>query len=108
MKDYIMCFFFFSSRRRHTRLQGDWSSNVCSSDLIHVHDRRAAAELAREDGHPDEARGLVLRRDGQHGLSPALEPRAARRDPPGGRVAHGDVERSDDETADAAAPVAVR
>src|SRR5256885_6907975 len=31
------CFFFFSSRRRHTRLQGDWSSDVCSSDL----DRRA-------------------------------------------------------------------
>src|ERR1039457_3027495 len=28
-----MCFFFFSSRRRHTRLQGDWSSDVCSSDL---------------------------------------------------------------------------
>src|SRR5256885_6736004 len=27
-----MCF-FFSSRRRHTRLQGDWSSDVCSSDL---------------------------------------------------------------------------
>src|SRR5256885_4920497 len=23
---------FFSSRRRHTRLQGDWSSDVCSSD----------------------------------------------------------------------------
>src|SRR2546426_2898023 len=28
-------FFFFSSRRRHTRLQGDWSSDVCSSDLAH-------------------------------------------------------------------------
>src|SRR5205807_10180841 len=28
-----VCFFFFSSRRRHTRLQGDWSSDVCSSDL---------------------------------------------------------------------------
>src|SRR5688500_19293510 len=28
-----MCFFFFSSRRRHTILQGDWSSDVCSSDL---------------------------------------------------------------------------
>src|SRR5256885_11972521 len=27
------CLFFFSSRRRHTRLQGDWSSDVCSSDL---------------------------------------------------------------------------
>src|SRR5688500_19759112 len=25
--------FFFSGRRRHTRLQGDWSSDVCSSDL---------------------------------------------------------------------------
>src|SRR5207248_8951293 len=26
--------FFFSSRRRHTRSYGDWSSDVCSSDLI--------------------------------------------------------------------------
>src|SRR5256885_11414323 len=31
-----VCFFFFSSRRRHTRLQGDWSSDVCSSDLVSV------------------------------------------------------------------------
>src|SRR2546426_5974365 len=30
----FFCFFFFSSRRRHTRLQGDWSSDVCSSDLF--------------------------------------------------------------------------
>src|SRR5688500_20176970 len=30
----ISTFFFFSSRRRHTRLQGDWSSDVCSSDLL--------------------------------------------------------------------------
>src|SRR5215213_1417329 len=28
-----MVFFFFSSRRRHTRLVSDWSSDVCSSDL---------------------------------------------------------------------------
>src|SRR3989475_11741094 len=27
-------FFFFSSRRRHTRFDCDWSSDVCSSDLI--------------------------------------------------------------------------
>src|SRR5690625_5775127 len=27
-------FFFFSSRRRHTRWPRDWSSDVCSSDLI--------------------------------------------------------------------------
>src|SRR2546426_3889843 len=33
MSDDILSFFFFSSRRRHTRLQGDWSSDVCSSDL---------------------------------------------------------------------------
>src|SRR5207248_5360733 len=30
----LFCFFFFfSSRRRHTRSYGDWSSDVCSSDL---------------------------------------------------------------------------
>src|SRR5579863_7963051 len=28
-----MSIFFFSSRRRHTRWTGDWSSDVCSSDL---------------------------------------------------------------------------
>src|SRR2546426_590231 len=32
--EHLSGFFFFSSRRRHTRLQGDWSSDVCSSDLI--------------------------------------------------------------------------
>src|SRR5258706_16170622 len=29
----FIVFFFFSSRRRHTRLVSDWSSDVCSSDL---------------------------------------------------------------------------
>src|SRR5438309_3865310 len=29
----VSCFFFFSSRRRHTRWNCDWSSDVCSSDL---------------------------------------------------------------------------
>src|SRR5690606_40233664 len=28
------CQFFFSSRRRHTRFSRDWSSDVCSSDLV--------------------------------------------------------------------------
>src|SRR5438876_1626146 len=32
-KDDWYIFFFFSSRRRHTRWTGDWSSDVCSSDL---------------------------------------------------------------------------
>src|SRR2546421_5074760 len=30
---FISDFFFFSSRRRHTRSDRDWSSDVCSSDL---------------------------------------------------------------------------
>src|ERR1039457_399471 len=32
--DCLCVVFFFSSRRRHTRLQGDGSSDVCSSDLV--------------------------------------------------------------------------
>src|SRR5256885_11682096 len=39
-KNYKSSFFFFSSRRRHTRLQGDWSSDVCSSDLSSPHGQR--------------------------------------------------------------------
>src|SRR5690606_8105905 len=31
--DFFDLFFFFSSRRRHTRFSRDWSSDVCSSDL---------------------------------------------------------------------------
>src|SRR5690242_20866006 len=45
---YLFCFFFFSSRRRHTRLTCDWSSDVCSSDLagaaiLTLYDEVAAA-----------------------------------------------------------------
>src|SRR5690554_3192177 len=31
---FVFFFFFFSSRRRHTRCGRDWSSDVCSSDLL--------------------------------------------------------------------------
>src|SRR4030066_2298474 len=35
MPFYVICIlFFFSSRRRHTRFKCDWSSDVCSSDLL--------------------------------------------------------------------------
>src|SRR2546429_5398718 len=39
MMIHVICvttisFFFFSSRRRHTRCSRDWSSDVCSSDLV--------------------------------------------------------------------------
>src|SRR5207249_6495804 len=37
-------FFFFSSRRRHTRSKRDWSSDVCSSDL----DYAAALSIAQQ------------------------------------------------------------
>src|SRR5205807_5665722 len=39
---------FFSSRRRHTRLQGDWSSDVCSSDLFLLATGKGLA--GKEDG----------------------------------------------------------
>src|SRR5690606_39730667 len=32
--DGFFSLFFFSSRRRHTRFSRDWSSDVCSSDLL--------------------------------------------------------------------------
>src|SRR5437762_5998979 len=38
-KSVFCCVFFFSSRRRHTRYIGDWSSDVCSSDLLSPADR---------------------------------------------------------------------
>src|SRR2546426_2212249 len=47
-----MYFFFFSSRRRHTRLQGDWSSDVCSSDLEELD-----VVVARKIGVPAELAG---------------------------------------------------
>src|SRR5207302_7355029 len=31
---FVFVYFFFSSRRRHTRFSRDWSSDVCSSDLV--------------------------------------------------------------------------
>src|SRR5260370_29894575 len=41
----MLMFFFFSSRRRHTRFKCDWSSDVCSSDLV-LEDR----DLAHVEG----------------------------------------------------------
>src|SRR5256885_6891545 len=43
-------FFFFSSRRRHTRLQGDWSSDVCSSDLIPPREQEPFWQLKKPFG----------------------------------------------------------
>src|SRR2546428_8957473 len=45
-------FIFFSSRRRHTRSDRDWSSDVCSSDLLAV----KHAELLAQDPAGDQQR----------------------------------------------------
>src|SRR2546426_3486215 len=42
---FCASFFFFSSRRRHTRLQGDWSSDVCSSDLAMIEIERVMRRM---------------------------------------------------------------
>src|SRR6266581_6981044 len=50
----LWSWFFFSSRRRHTRWTGDWSSDVCSSDLRLPHPGRLA--------EPPHVRGNVATR----------------------------------------------
>src|SRR2546421_7544525 len=65
-------FFFFSSRRRHTRSDRDWSSDVCSSDLLlaldAAADRRAAqAELLHAVLELAHGEIRVLQRDAREG-----------------------------------------
>src|SRR5215217_2056317 len=55
-------FFFFSSRRRHTRYWRDWSSDVCSSDLV-AHVRDGAFDLLLPaDAESNVTAGLDLPR----------------------------------------------
>src|SRR5256885_4481797 len=74
--------FFFSSRRRHTRLQGDWSSDVCSSDLTagRLHTKtNLMAELEKMrrtaqriiPGAPHETLLVMDATTGQNGLQQA-------------------------------------
>src|SRR5207253_4024227 len=58
----LLLYFFFSSRRRHTRWPRDWSSDVCSSDLSGV----GRAFPARRPSPMRPASGL--RRRGDHPL----------------------------------------
>src|ERR1022692_2739693 len=54
--------FFFSSRRRHTRLQGDWSSDVCSSDLDQC---AVVVDQAWQEPEMDD-RAVTCRREVDH------------------------------------------
>src|SRR3712207_8979925 len=51
-----MTCFFFSSRRRHTRYWRDWSSDVCSADLVEV---RRSAVLSWEPPRITGRRGVA-------------------------------------------------
>src|SRR5690606_39530450 len=54
---------FFSSRRRHTRFSRDWSSDVCSSDLINLSDRRSwkgISDIAIRYGFTLEDSGAIV------------------------------------------------
>src|SRR5438876_9338948 len=57
---YYEYIFFFSSRRRHTRWTGDWSSDVCSSDLPWPEQQRGKCRAERERV---EGRGQNRNRD---------------------------------------------
>src|SRR5579863_4589659 len=61
------CFFFFSSRRRHTIWTGDWSSDVCSSDLS-----LPSASLPVRLASITELTRIGSRRTGADGFSPEL------------------------------------
>src|SRR5262249_58268094 len=51
-------FFFFSSRRRHTRLVSDWSSDVCSSDLVELPANAAGGAGATTGAEPGSPPGV--------------------------------------------------
>src|SRR5690348_18211930 len=53
---FFFFFFFFSSRRRHTRWTGDWSSDVCSSDLLSP---SATHLLTRDASHKFKRCGMA-------------------------------------------------
>src|SRR3712207_7235258 len=58
-QELMWLFFFFSSRRRHTRYWRDWSSDVCSSDLLLEEDVDGGGEAEHGD-----AAGVA--RDAEH------------------------------------------
>src|SRR5260370_5433238 len=60
-------FFFFSSRRRHTRFKCDWSSDVCSSDLIERDDAYPSVALSFTP-RSGLASALIFRYDPRHGI----------------------------------------
>src|SRR5438132_4304195 len=82
--------FFFSSRRRHTRSLCDWSSDVCSSDLV-VGSGVHGIAIEGTDDH-DEMGVFVEPRENIYGLAPALDHHIWRTQPEGARSGPGDTD----------------
>src|SRR5207237_7593674 len=65
-------FFFFSSRRRHTRFKCDWSSDVCSSDLHHGVGPVARGDPRLSTGDDNSGRDGPWRVESWHDSSPLV------------------------------------
>src|SRR5436305_7469794 len=65
----VLDFFFFSSRRRHTRCGRDWSSDVCSSDLFYYVDPVGVHRVS-SDGRLMETIATGFRNPNGMGVSP--------------------------------------
>src|SRR2546422_11541746 len=58
----LLNFFFFSSRRRHTRCSRDWSSDVCSSDL-RLYAGMTGQRISTTGSDPTKASAFATRDD---------------------------------------------
>src|SRR5436189_4427443 len=63
---HLYNFFFFSSRRRHTRYIGDWSSDVCSSDLFKKPGTKHEAQSPEKVSRLEESRQAKRLEDARH------------------------------------------
>src|SRR2546427_1138621 len=98
-RSFFVSFFFFSSRRRHTRFDCDWSSDVCSSDLaaalrfdgVEVNEQLGGLEGGFEQDHLVQVCPLWHRSEGGRLLDAGLPQEAGARQgreprPPGREV----------------------
>src|SRR3712207_9428801 len=89
--------FFFSSRRRHTRYWRDWSSDVCSSDLVPVPKEEDDNQVDHRGDHrqDDELDRWVEPEDREH--REQEEPGEDRQREPGGAVTTAEEDHRSEE-----------
>src|SRR5699024_11239771 len=73
----MLLYFFFSSRRRHTRSKRDWSSDVCSSDLLTGMAKNTAAAMRDlkkvYEEQVDQTQALGLEKEAEELILAGLE-----------------------------------